>query len=345
MGGEAELIESKVIVPKDYLGICCANVLNVPDDWEYSTSRSWDYNATFGNSATCVATHINPAKDSFAWQTFDAFISAHLDKRVIFVLGAPPDYLVTRAALGGSYKGTKGNMCPDNLPEWAELVKTLVKRAKELFGKTGIVWQVWNEIDQSASYADDVALLGPYTRVTAQAIKQIDPTALVIGPPIAGANPIALPFMESYLAASDGAGGRAAAWLDGVAFHLYNQDATTASANESGLLYSTAFSNFSSLLSMLGLAGKPVYITETGVLSTDMRKIKILTQRAVVFAAMGAKLCLWYSYDGGTYAYTQYQAELNAAAALLAEGNIISSCVVGYGKLRVTINGNNHVID
>jgi hypothetical protein len=88
-------------------------------------------------------------------------------------------------------------MCPDKLPEWAELVKTLVKRAKELFGKTGIVWQVWNEIDQSASYADDVALLGPYTRVTAQAIKQIDPTALVIGPPIAGVYPIALPFMES----------------------------------------------------------------------------------------------------------------------------------------------------
>jgi len=345
MFGEVELIKTPIVVPPDYLGTCCANVAQVPEGWAYGTTRSWDYNATFGNSATCVATHINPAKDSFAWQTFDAFISAHLDKRVIFVLGAPPDYLVTRAALGGSYKGTKGNMCPDNLPEWAELVKTLVKRAKELFGKTGIVWQVWNEIDQSASYADDVALLGPYTKITAQAIKSVDNSALVIGPTIAGANPIALPFMESYLTASDGSGGRAVDWLDGVALHLYNQSPTQASANENGIMYSTAYNNFRGVLSKIGAVNKDIYITETGVLSTDTRKINILMQRSIIFAALGAKLCLWYSYDGGTYSYSQYKNEFNYLSNLLSSGNEISSCKVGYGKLRVTINGNNHVID
>lgn len=338
MTAAAQLIQAPVVVPAGYLGTCCANVAQVPSDWAYGTTRSWDYNALYGNSATCVATHINPGVSAYNWQTFDAFISAHLKKRVIFCLGATPDYMVARAAIGGSYKGAKGNMCPDNLAQWATLVKKLVTRAKVL-GKTGIIWQTWNEIDQSASYADDVNLLGPYTRVTAQAVREVDPAALVIGPPIAGANPIALPFAEAYLVSPDGVGGVAADWLDGVALHLYNQSATQASANENAIMYSTAYNNFRGVLSKVGAARLPVYITETGVLGTDARKIEILRQRSVVFAALGAQLCLWYSYDGGTYGYTQYRDQFNDLAAILKPGSVISSCVAGYGRLRAVIDG------
>lgn len=338
MTQEIELISTPVVVPPNYLGTCCNNIAELPDNINYGTTRSWDHNSIYGDSATCAATFINPAKDQYNWQTFDSFISSHLDKRIVFVLGATPDYLVSRAAAGSSYKGTKGNMCPDDLEQWANLVKLLVYRAKNLFGKTGIIWQVWNEIDQVASYNDTISLLGPYTKVTAQAIKSIDPTALVIGPPIAGPNPIAIPFMRSYLTASDGAGKTAADWLDGVALHLYNQSATQASANENSIMYSTSYESYRGMLSDIGESALPIYITETGVLSTDARKIKILMQRAIVFASLGAKLCLWYSYDGGTYSYSAYPTEINILNSLLKEGNVIYSCILSYGDLRVNIN-------
>jgi len=340
MSQEIEIISTPVVVPKAFIGTCCANIAKIPEDALYDTIRSWDHNSLYGNTATAVATFINPAENQFNWQTFDSFISNHLDKRIIFVLGAPPDYLVTRAAIGGSYKGTKGNMCPDNLIGWANLVTKLVLRAK-LLGKTGILWQLWNEIDQSASYADTISLLGPYTKITAQTIKNLDDSAVILGPTIAGPNPIAMPFMENYLTSSDGAGGIAADWLDGICFHLYNQVASQTSANESAIFYYNAVTIVKGLLNKLNL-DLPFYVTETGVLNSNALKGKNLLQRSIVFAASGGKLCLWYSYDGGTYAYTGYLNYLSTAKDLLVEGNLITSCKIGYGYVLCTINGINY---
>lgn len=327
-----------VVVPSGFIGACCANIESIPDTLNYRTVRSWDYNGQFGGSATCVATFINPAPGQFSWATFDAFITSAGDRDVIFVLGAVPDYVVTRAAVGGSYKGAKGNMCPDNLPQWLDLVRALVRRARDVLGRTGILWQLWNEVDQSASYNDALSLLGPYTRETAAAIRAEDPTAIVIGPPVAGPNPTALPKLEAYLTASDGAGGIAADHLDGVACHLYNQVAGQISAKENPMRYYSDMQLLLGLLSGLGLPNVPVYVTETGVISANPLKGRVLAQRAALFAAMGFRLCLWYSYDGGSYDYTAHVAQLNAVSNILKPGAVIQSCRIGQDRVRLVVD-------
>lgn len=344
MDFKIDIVDTPVIIPPNFIGACCADINAIPDNIKYGTTRNWDYSATFGASATCVATFINPSSGVFNWATFDTFISNHLTKRIVFVLGATPDYLVSRAAIGGSYKGTKGNMCPDDLTGWANLVTTLVNRAKNTFGKTGIVWQLFNEMNEGASYADAPNLLGPYTRVTALAVKAADPTAKVISPPVSGTFDSAIAYTQTYLLTSDGAGGICADWLDGVAFHHYIQTLSSSSSNDSGFHYYNAYALFYGMLKRIGKENIPIYITETGVLAGNPIRAKVLQRRAIVFAAAGAKLCLFYSYDASSYAFQAFPDEINFIGELLKTDSIITSCKIGYGPMECTVNGITYTI-
>lgn len=328
-----------VKIPAQFVGLCCADIISVPGDVNFGTTRNWDYTAGLGVSATCVATFINPSAGVFNWTTFDAFISNNVSRRIVFVLGATPDYLVSRAALGGSYKGAKGNMCPDDLVGWEALVTSLVNRAKNTHGKTGIVWQLFNEMNETASYADSASLLGPYTRVTAQAIRAADPTAKIISPPVSGTFNSALTYMRNYLLSSDGAGGICADWLDGVAYHHYIQTLSSSSANDSCIHYYNTYATFLGMLRDIGLEKLGVYITETGVLVGNPARAKVLQRRAIVFAAAGAKLCLFYSYDASSYAIQAFHDEINFINGLLANGAVITSCKIGYGPVKCVIDG------
>ncbi len=344
MSYEIDIVDSPVVIPASFVGACCASIPVIPPSVNYHTTRSWDYSAGFGVGATCVATFINPSSGVFSWATFDSLISNNLNKQIVFVLGATPDYLVSRAAIGGSYKGTKGNMCPDDLTGWATLVTALVNRAKNTFGKTGIIWQVFNEMNETASYADSPSLLGPYTRVTAQAIKAADPSAKVISPPVSGTFQSALTYAQNYLLTSDGAGGICADWIDGVAFHHYIQTFSSSSANESCLHYYNAYAAFYGMLKGIGKQRLPIYITETGVLALNPIRAKVLQRRAVVFAAAGAKLCMFYCYDSTTYTFEAFPDEINFISNLLTSGKTISSCKIGYGPVTCVIDGIEYVV-
>jgi Cellulase (glycosyl hydrolase family 5) len=337
------IISRNVVVPNNYVGVCTANIVNAPSTITHNLVRSWDYNGTQGASTgTCVMTFINPSSGVYNWVTFDELFTNNTTKQIIFCLGAVPDYLVSRAATGGSYKGVKGNMCPDNLSAWSVAVTAVVTRAKLQYGRKGLIWQLWNEIDQPASYNDSISLLGPYTKATVQAIKAVDPTAICIGPTIAGAYPTALPFSASYISASDGAGATSAQWLDGVSFHYYNQSASQISQNENPINYANMYRSFQSAMANSGCY-LPIYISETGVISADPNGGRAYARRLLTFAAMGAKCCLTYRYDDVGYPINIYVSQFNAAANLLNEGAVISRCELGMAKMYITINGTEYI--
>jgi hypothetical protein len=339
----SSIISRSVIVPKNYVGVCTGNVVNAPSAITHSLVRSWDYNGTQGYlTGTCVMTFINPSAGVYNWTTFDELFTKNADKQIIFCLGAVPDYLVSRAATGSSYKGTKGNMCPDDLSGWAAAVTAVVNRAKQKFGRIGIIWQMWNEIDQIASYNDSISLLGPYTKATVQAIKSVDPLAICIGPTLAGASSVALPFYISYLRASDGSGGYPAQWLDGVACHYYNQSPLQISQNENPINYANMYKSFQGVMANEG-CNLPIYISETGVIAADINGGRAYARRLLTFAALGAKCCLAYQYDSSSYPISIYTTQFNAAANLLTEGAIISECSLGMAKMYITINGSEFI--
>jgi len=332
------IVTSPVTVPTGYFGICAGNLLKVPDNVTHYLVRNWDYKGTNGANKEAIMTFINTSAGVYDWSTFDQLFSNNPTKDIIFTLGNPPDYLTARAAIGGAYRGTKGNMCPDDLNAWATAVTAVVSRAKNTFGRTGLKWELFNEIDQSASYADTISLLGPYTKATVQAIKAVDPAAVILGPSIAGCDSAKLTVAKNYINASDGAGGTAGQWLDGVSFHYYNQLITQKSANENPLNYVNAFKNFQGAMRDVGI-NLPIYCTESGVIAADTDGWRAYQRRALAWAAMGAKSCLFYQYDHAPYLMTGYVTQLNDVAAKLANNAVITRCEVGIAGMNITING------
>lgn len=327
-----------VAVPANFVGVCSRALTSAPPV-THSLVRSWDYQGSRDLTTTrAVMCRMNPSAGVWDWQTFDELLLANIGRQIIFTLGQPGDYLVTPAAIGGAYNGGKSNMCPTDLSTWSTVVTAIVNRAKNNFGRTGLIWEMWNEIDQSASYADSVASLGPYTRVTAQAIRAADPTAVIVGPSLAGNDASKLPFAVSYITASDGASGTSATWLDGISTHYYNQSASQISQFENPLNYVQHYRNFQGAMRSAGCT-LPIYVTETGVISADANGWRAYQRRLLTFAALGARCCLLYQYDGSGYGMSSYVSQINTAAALLTPGRVISSMVPGVASMQITVDG------
>lgn len=333
------IVQTPVTVPANFVGTHTGDTLAPDSDFLCYTVRNWDYNGSYGYlTGTCVMTFINPSAGVYNWNTFDQLFSNNTSKEIVFCLGAVPDYLVSRAATGSSYKGTKGNMCPDDLAAWATAVKAVVSRAKNTFGRTGLFWQLWNEIDQPASYNDTISLLGPYTKATVEAIREIDPTAIILGPPMAGADAPKLAVAVNYLTASDGAGGTVKDWLDGICVHYYNQSASQINQFENPINHAQNYLNFQGAAASVG-ARQPIYITETGVISANPNGGRAYQRRLLTFAALGARRCLTYQYGSSLYPMVAYKSQINDVTQKLRAGAVISSCVLGMASMEITIDG------
>lgn len=337
-------ITKPVVVPKNYVGMCSAYVDVIPDSFKVDTVRSWDFMGNGGTAGTtnCVMKFINSAAGVYNWTVFDKLMQ-NSSRQVIFTLGQPADYLVTRTAVGSAYLGSKANMVPDDLAGWATAVTAVVSRAKNTFGRTGLIWELWNEIDQIPSFGDSVGLLGPYTKATVDAIKAVDPTAIIVGCSSASGGTSASGIVAAYLGASDGSGGRAVDHLDGIGMHNYIQLAAQISTNDSPLAWCLTFTNFKSVLKNAGF-DLPVYLTETGVIVADTGGGRKYAMRLLAYAALGCKVCLAYQYDATGYPISGYQSQWNWAANLLKEGAVISSFVPGVAKMKIIIDGTEYII-
>jgi hypothetical protein len=332
------IVSSPVTVPSNYVGCCSGNIVKVPSTLTHQIIRNWDYKGSNGANHEAIMTYINPSAGTYDWSTFDQLFSNNPDKDIVFVLGNPPDYLVTRSAVGGAYRGTKGNMCPDDLTGWATAVQAVVTRALVTWGRSGLKWELWNEFDQTSCYNDTLSLLGPYTRITANAIKLIDPTAVILSPSIAGPDLTKLNKMVSYVLLSDGIGTTTAKWLDGMTYHYYNQTLSFVSQNEHPISYVNGVRNFQGYLKANGVS-LPIWITETGCLTTDTNRGLAYQRRLLTFAAMGAQCCLLYQYDASLYLVSAFESQINEVAALLANNAVITSCIPGIAQMQITING------
>lgn len=335
------IVSGPVVVPANFVGISTQDIVSAPSSAIHGLVRSWDYEGTRGFPHRAVVARINPSAGTWDWQTFDELLSNNSSKQIIITLGQPADYLVGRAAVGSAYIGGKANMCPDDLVTWAAVVQAIVNRAKNTHGRTGLIWQLWNEIDQVASYGDAVALLGPYTKATAQAIRAADPAAVIVGPSIAGGDATKLAVAAAYINASDGAGGVARKWLDGTAVHFYVQNASQLSQFDNAIRCMVDFQNFQGAMAEAGCR-LPIYVTETGVIAANAQGWRSYQHRLLVYAALGARCCLTYCWDTASYPIAPYEAQFNAVAALLQAGAVITRCEVGMTRVLIDINGQRH---
>lgn len=338
------ILSKSVIVPADYVGASCGGVNAPAATFINRTTRTWDF---FGSGGTHMSTdlvvkNVNPSSGVYNWTVFDKLFSANSNKQIIFVLGQPADYLVTRAATGSAYMGSKANMVPDNLAGWAAAVSAIVSRAKTNFPEAKVVWELWNEIDQTASFNDTLSLLGPYTKATVDAIKAVDANAVILSPSVAGGYTTAATVLANYLMLSDGAGGLCSDYVDGLACHQYVQTAAQISAFDNPLQWVLNHKNFVSIIKNTTGRYFDVWMGESGIIAADAdggRKYKL---RLLTYAAMGCKVFLGYQYDSTNYPISIYEAQWNSAASLLSAGAVISSFTPGVAGVNITIDGTNY---
>lgn len=326
------LLSQPVTVPANFIGLSTGANLAAPNTITYSLVRNWDYYGDQGLTERAVMCYINPSAGTYFWTTLDELLNNNTGKDLIFTLGTPADYLVTRGAVGGAYLGGKSNMCPDNLSGWATAVQAVVSHIVAA-GFTGVKYELWNEIDQAASYGDTVSLLGPYTLSTAQAVHAIDPTAKILSPSISGASHIST--LTTYLTASDGASGTSATWLQGIAFHYYAQ---TNYQYDNPLNYVQSVSVVKGACTALGLK-LPYWLTESGVLNTAPNQGTAWQWRLLTFAALGLQSFLGYQYGSATYPIQTFVSQWNQVAAILHPGAVISSFTPGVAGLSITVDG------
>lgn len=333
MAQPAELLSSPVTVPAGYIGLSTSDIASAPSSITHSTVRTWDYRGTLGLSRRCVMKNLNTAAGVYNWDVLDMLCSSNPGKRLIVTLGAPPDYMISRAAIGGAYLGGKSNMCPDDLDAWGVAVTAMATRLRDTHGRTGVIYELWNEIDQTSVYADPVSLLGPYTKTTVQAIRAVDPSAVILSPSLAGHD--AASTLQTALGVSDGAGGVLSDWLDGACWHYYTQ---AEHVYEHPINYVQAVSAIRAACVASGV-DIPIWCTESGFQSTAPNIGVRYPQRMMVFAALGVKCFLGYTYDDASFPVAPYETQWNSAADLLSDQPVISSCVVGISRVDVVING------
>lgn len=290
----------------------------VPPGFLTPWARNWDQsNESIGPPA--IVKYINPSSGVFDWGKFDLFFTNNVGKKIVFTLGQPADWMIDRAALGGANHGGKANMCPTGATElgrYIPAITAIVDRAKTVYGVTGIVWELWNEIEGPGMYKDVQSALGPYAKATAQAIRAVDPAAVVLTPSARDHDTAYL--VGDFLSFSDGAGGVGGDWVDGIAFHYYG-------LNEAWTWKHTC-DVYRQFAKVAGFPNLPLYVTESGMLHPTANSGQIIAQRLAVFAALGAKVFIAYGSDSLENPLGAYSAEWNAALLAL-QGITIDRCV------------------
>lgn len=306
-----------------------------PPGFTSSVARSWDQiNSGSGNPA--IVKYINPTTAGvYDWSRFDLFFTNNAGKKIIFTLGQPADWMILRAAIGGANYGGKANMCPTGATElnnYTTAVTDIVSRAKNTHGVTGIIWELWNEIEGPGMYNDVQSSLGPMTRVVSAAIKAVDATAIVVSPSSRDIFPSY--FIKNFLLFADGVGGEAGDHIDAICTHFYNED-----LDDTPYVYAEMVRVHRQLLIDTGFPNLPFYISESGSLTPKLGMEKFLQRRMLVFAALGVKSFVAYAYDFPNNPLASYVIGWNETLARI-QNNVIHWCVKNKdGTVTANING------
>lgn len=281
----------------------------------------------------------------FVWDSTDRWVDAMVaqGKEILFMLGFTPDWAAASTPNTGKYdNGTTAratNQPPAVIADWDAYVSAVATR---YLGKIKY-YELWNECNYTNYWAGTVAKLAELTRRASQIIKAIDPTAKIVGPivqePENGGTGNA--YLQSFLAASDGAVGTGKDWIDVCGIHMYppkyNFD-----------VHKQQYDNVLASLTAAGKGGLEIWNTETGVLQgtgvDDIVQSKWIARSLLLSAALGVTRYCLYGYDNDVMGMTErdktYWREVRT---VLLSGTMTGCNIAPDGRVAATINGKNYL--
>ena len=284
----------------------------------------------------CHWADVEPGRGVYQWAALDAFVgtAAAAGRDIVYCLVATPAWASARPAEAGHY-GNGSDAEPLRIDDVGEFAAAVCARYRAL-GTPITAFEIWNEpkYDQGGGVAAGNYFTGTPQSLAAmgrsiqQHVKAVDPQVLVFSPAPTGleypwqfGDGSGTDHLNSFLAAADGAGGTGRDWIDGVAFHAYSHDGYNNLYAIPEMLF-----NVQACLSLHGLSGRPIWITETSAITPPLASFTVEHQQAYVFRTLllalgaGAARVVWYAWDDtlGFASQPAVATEWNRVTGLLA---------------------------
>ena len=195
----------------------------------------------------------------------------------------------------------------------------------------------------------DIADLTVEFGTSGQAVKAVDANALVLSPAPTGlefawvsGDASGTDALDRFLAAADDRGGSGRDWVDAIAFHAYSHNG-----------YNNVFAipqmvaNVRRCMALHGLAGKPVWITETSAITPALDTFVAQHQQDYVARTLllalgcGVDRVVWYAWDDplGFAAQPAVAARWDALVAQLAGATLSLVNVLATFQVAAIVDG------
>jgi hypothetical protein len=264
-----------------------------PPGAEFGYVRLWD--------ARVLWRDLEPVKGQWKFELLDRYVD-EANKRgvkVLLTLGQPPQWAALRPDTHSPY-GDGASSEPRNIDDWRNYVTTLARRYK---GRIH-AWEVWNEINVKHFWIGDFQKLVELEKITVEAVKTVDPAAVVLSASIQGG---AFRELDAYIKMGGGS------HADAISYHFY-------APTEEPEALPERIARVREIMGRYGLGSKPLWNTEFGWLIPNKdggmgknprpiwkrwRKTERLEAAGFVLRAYllamngGIRHNFWYAWDNG----------------------------------------------
>ena len=263
-------------------GLTVLNFENLTPSMSFGTTRSWDAYPDFDWSDA------NPSAGVYNFTYLDQFIAINQARGadIIYTLGRTPQWASSQPNAPSAY-GPGQCAPPADMTNYDNYLRAIATHAA---GRIKY-WELWNEPQTATNYCGDMAAMVTMAQHASEIIKSIDPSALILSPAANGGPGPA--WLSSFLTAGGGA------YVDVIAFHGY----WSATAED----VISVISNFKAAMAANGLAGKPMWDTESSWAGfgnlptpTGSQQVGFIAKDYLLHWSQGVSRFVWYAYDGGS---------------------------------------------
>lgn len=293
------------------------------------------------NGQRCHWRGTQPSAGVFDWTALDNVVGrwADLGYDLIYTLCVTPAWASARPSESGAY-GLGAAAEPSDMAYWDTFCQAVAQR----YSSRVRYWEVWNEPNVASFFSGTKANLSAMTRRANQVIKAVDPSAVILSPPVTSLQTggTGATYFDQLCTTSDGAAGVCQDWFDIVACHLY-----AFSSTQLGAVTEQMVQSMQAVMTARGISALPLWNTETGLLSPDAKtlgrdKMKHLKRAMLLAASLGVAFWALYTFDHTTMGIDdlpEYAAQWNEWRDMLMSGQITRINRLGDGRIAIVYNG------
>ncbi len=317
----------------------------------YSVARNVDL-------AGCMWWSIAAAgRGLYDWTALDAFVAAAAasGRDIVFNFLGTPTWASARPTEAGHY-GAGSDAEPASVGDLAAFASAACARYVAR-GTPIAAFEIWNEpkyaggggVSEGNYFTGTPQALAGMARAIYQAVKAQDAGALVLSPaptglefPWVAGDASGTDKLDLFLGAPDDIGGSGRDWVDAIAFHAYSHDGTN---NVFAIPQMVA--NVRRCVALHGLAGKPIWITETSAITPALDSFVAQHQQDYIARTLllalgcGVERVVWYAWDDplGFAAQPAVAARWNALVAQLAGATLSVVNSLNTRQVAAVIDG------